>query len=96
MDREELINLKIDTPIYDDRNNKPVMVSSQFSPDKGEIKDEDKHWARDYNGNASSGIIVGEHEHYHFIHDDSPVEVRLTVLQNRLFKLEDFVYQRIR
>lgn len=95
MTREEIEKIQIDDVLYNEENNIPVVVKSQWSDDKEEILDDDYLSLEFLNGNYGQGIRMGDFKKWHRVEDSSPLEVRYSVLQERFFKLESFVYSRL-
>lgn len=96
MTRDELVGIKIGTAIYNTRTKAVCVMSSQWSSDKGPVKDDEYLSCDMYDGTYGPSIRMGDYEEWEYLTDYAPDSVMIQVLKVRLLKLEAFVMQRLR
>jgi len=90
--------LKINDIIYDDQDNYFVKMSSVWSEDKVPQHKSDSLWAYDVRGDSYGGRTVSfaDIEHWHYVTDESPMEVKFKWLQFELSQLQEFIHSRLK
>lgn len=97
--REELVKVQIGDPLYNKATNQVIVMSSSWSADKDEIKDEEVLNYNNYGQNSrfSNGCIaMGDFDKWEIVTEDAPAEVRLRILTERFFQLETFTHSRLK
>jgi len=89
-------NLKIDYIIYDDRDNNFVKMATAWTEEKVP-QDDDSIWADGLDQyNQGRMVSVKELDHWHFITNESSMEVQFKWLQMEFKELSDFVHSRLK
>ena len=95
MTKDEFYNLDIDSIVYNTKTNVVLRTTMGYVSDKERL-DSDAIYGNRLDSGYSYSIPVSECGDWKLFDNYAPWEVRYVLLEERFFKLEQFVYQRLR
>lgn len=92
---EEIVKLRIGDVIYNKETGTVVEIDSEWI-DRHEFKENESLSSHKFYSEGYVTVRMSDYEQWEFVNDEMPDTIKLKVLTEKFFRLEAFVYQRLR